>query len=401
MTEQLPYYERAHDITVRALGQACRTIEGLAAAIAVDVRACRHRINRKANDRRRAWAREEASRGHDFATFEDLAAHFNQLREAELRRGIDWDDSRRDQQTLSSRGARQRLHFAARGLAYDRLEHRDPVRLARTRMVVAEVNWLAHAIDPGVAGILAAAAWAHDIADTPRTTADGPGLPAFDSARLALNAGLPSSVVDLIAFHGGTRFDASTRGAARRLRTYSPPPQTWLAILNAAYLSTGPQGQVLAPTHQAQPIINRHKDNPRTHTAATHELDDDINTLLATAWDICPDGFKPDAHDTNTTRGIKGAALRAGWRIEDEWGGRCTLISGQKTLTLTFIPPAPTGHAARPAIDNVRLWRDGETLDIPRCLQSKLFDTDLPALTALVKLLRQHSAGATEAWHAA
>ncbi|WGI35929.1 hypothetical protein QDT91_28390 (plasmid) [Mycolicibacterium aubagnense] len=398
MTAQLPYYEHAHDITVRALDQACRTIENLAAAIAGDARACRHRINRKANDRRQAWAREDVARGHDFATFDDLAAHGNQLREAERRRGIDWGDSRWDQIPLHSPG--MRLHAAARKLAYDRLEHQDPTRLARTRMVVAEVKWLAHIIDPGVVGILAAAAWAHDIADTPRT-ANGPGLPALDSARLARKAGLPASVVDLIAFHGGTRFDASTQGAARRLRTYSPPPQTWLAILNAAYLSTGPQGQVLAPKHQAQPIINRHKDNPRTRAAATHELDDDVNTLLATAWYICPDGFEPDAYDTNTTRGIKGAALRAGWRIEDEWGGRCTLISGQTTLTLRFIPPSLPGHAARPAIDNVRLWRDGESLDLPRCLQSEFFDTDLTALTALVKLLRQHSAGATEAWHAA
>lgn len=119
------------------------------------------------------------------------------------------------------------------------------------------------------------------------------------------------------------------------------------------------------------------------------------------AWRACPDGFIPDPCDTNATRGIKGAALRAGWRILDEWGGRCTFISGPTTLTMRFVPPAPAGQPARPVADYVHLWRNGEAMDVPPCLRSGFVDTDLTACIALLGVFRRHAAGAAEPWHAA
>lgn len=40
--------------------------------------------------------------------------------------------------------------------------------------------------------------------------------------------------------------------------------------------------------------------------------------------------------DNEASLAIKDAALRAGWRIDEEWGGRCGFVSGASRIFLRF-----------------------------------------------------------------
>jgi putative nucleotidyltransferase with HDIG domain len=211
------------------------------------------------------------------------------------------------------------LTDAAAGIAHQCLAEHLPQRWAHTKMVAAEASRLARILEPGVADILVAAAWLHDIGYAHPET----GFHPIDGARYAQRAGFPSLIVELIAYHTGAEFEAAERGLDNELAAYARPAPRWLSILSCADLCTGPHGEVVAPVDRIAEILERYPVDHPVHRAVSRsgdQLHADAIAIEQQARETGPRRWAEicgalEDHNNPMIREVKAAATEYGCRI--------------------------------------------------------------------------------------
>jgi putative nucleotidyltransferase with HDIG domain len=104
-----------------------------------------------------------------------------------------------------------------------------PMRWAHVQSVALSASRVASLVDPACAGEIVAAAWLHDIGYAP--TIKRTGFHPVDGAEFARDAGFPTLVVSLIAYHTGATAEAAQRGLQQRLAAIPEPPRVALDVL--------------------------------------------------------------------------------------------------------------------------------------------------------------------------
>ncbi|HEX7657904.1 MAG TPA: HD domain-containing protein [Pseudonocardiaceae bacterium] len=110
---------------------------------------------------------------------------------------------------------------------------------------------------------LVAAAWLHDIGYDP--TIGHTRFHPLDGARYLREQGWPSAIVNLVAHHSGSRFEAIERGLSGELREFPTPDETLLDALVCADLTTGPGGDPLTYEERIAEILSRYGPDDPVH----------------------------------------------------------------------------------------------------------------------------------------
>lgn len=145
--------------------------------------------------------------------------------------------------------AARRLSFVtslvdARALAEDSLAELLPRRWKHVRAVGQKAESMQQAFDVEDRGVLAAAAWLHDIGYNPAVV--DTGLHALDGARWLRMLGADERVACLVAYHSCAWLEAEERGLAETLaHEFSRESSATADALCYADMTTGPDGQNL------------------------------------------------------------------------------------------------------------------------------------------------------------
>ncbi|SIJ22307.1 metal dependent phosphohydrolase [Mycobacteroides abscessus subsp. abscessus] len=230
---------------------------------------------------------------------------------------------------------------AAHGVAQIYLEG-SAQRCSHTRMVAIEARRLSAILVPGVADLIVAAAWLHDVGYS--NSWQDTGFHPLDGARAAERLGFPLAVVELVAHHTGARYEALERNLSEQLSSYSTPPQAWLSILNCADLTTGPHGAPVTAAERIDEVLQRYSpDHPvaRAIQRSGGDLVGDAEATLALAERVESDlraeaGTARALEEDAGVQSVKSIAASAGWRIADEYLGRCTFVSGRAEVWLRW-----------------------------------------------------------------
>lgn len=158
------------------------------------------------------------------------------------------------------------LVFEARQLAHAALAEALPRRWKHTIGVAAAAERLAGILAPQHATEITCAAWLHDIGYAPAAITTGfhpvdgaEYVTAHASTELALRT------TSLIAHHSGALFEAHERGL--QIHRGFPSETVELAILNAADLSTSPDGLSTDPAARLAEVLHRYPPEHPVHRA--------------------------------------------------------------------------------------------------------------------------------------
>jgi hypothetical protein len=109
------------------------------------------------------------------------------------------------------------------------------------------------------------AAWLHDVGYAKSVARTG--LHPLDGARYVAELGFSPSVVGLVAFHTGARFEAAQRGLLDELLELPEPAGNMLDALTLADLSVGPSGDRVTPALRIEEILTRYSPDHPVHEA--------------------------------------------------------------------------------------------------------------------------------------
>jgi putative nucleotidyltransferase with HDIG domain len=149
-------------------------------------------------------------------------------------------------------------HTAA--LAARLLEPLDQ-RWKHVQGVAARAAELAPALDVTERETLTTAAWLHDIGYAPDIARTG--FHPLDGARFLRDEGWPPEVVNLVAHHSGARYEGAERGLAEELAEFPFELTDLQDALDAADLTTGPDGEPVTFAERMDEIAARYPpDDP-------------------------------------------------------------------------------------------------------------------------------------------
>lgn len=247
-----------------------------------------------------------------------------------------------------------KVDSAACSLAGEYLKAQQPQRWAHTVMVAAEAHRLAQLLLPDQADVVHAAAWLHDIGYAQPLVATG--FHPLDGAALVRRIGFPQPVAELVAHHTGAETEAAQRGLASELAEYERPPQPWLSVVSCADLCTGPRGEVLEPAARVGDILRCYApEHPVQRALATSgpDLIADARAILEQADHV--ERSRPEAPEDCSpgVKRIKSAARLHGWRIVEDYSGRCTFASGLTEVSIRW--PASGAIAEFPVVEYATL----------------------------------------------
>ena len=143
--------------------------------------------------------------------------------------------------------------------------------------VAARAGELAACLPPGTRDSLRSSAWLHDVGYAP-DLADT-GLHALDGARYLRAEGWPPVVVNAVAHHSGSRFEAAQRGLMTALAEFPVEGSPLLAALSTADLTIGPGGEPMTFDQRVDDILARYPRTDPVHRAwlaARHMLAEDV-----------------------------------------------------------------------------------------------------------------------------
>jgi hypothetical protein len=148
----------------------------------------------------------------------------------------------------------------------------NPARLRHTAGVVGRALEAALTVDRADRSLLLAAAWLHDIGyavDLQQT-----GFHPLDGARHLEQAGWPTRVCGLVAFHSGARFIASELGLLDELLHFFHEKGPVEDALTYADQTTSATGEPITFDERVQEMLRRHgPDSPNARVHAQREPD--------------------------------------------------------------------------------------------------------------------------------
>ncbi|RSN40334.1 phosphohydrolase [Amycolatopsis sp. WAC 04197] len=136
-------------------------------------------------------------------------------------------------------------------------------RWSHVQAVAARAREVAAAVSEGEVETLVAAAWLHDIGYSAQI-----GHTRFhplDGARFLRAQDWPESIVNLVAHHSGTRFEAEERGMSRELGEFPFADSPALDALVLADLTTGPSGERFSYDERISEILQRYPEDDPVH----------------------------------------------------------------------------------------------------------------------------------------
>lgn len=230
-----------------------------------------------------------------------------------------------------------KVDSAACSLAGEYLKNDYPQRWARTVMVAAETRRLAQLLLPDHADVLHAAAWLHDIGYAQPLVATG--VQPLDGADVIRRFHFPRPVAELVAHHTGAETDTVQRDLTPALADYERPPQPLLSVLSCADLCTGPRGDVLEPVARVDEVLRRYAPEHPVHRALVVSgpgLIANARAILEHAEQVEQSHpAAPEDHSPGVKR-IKAAARLHGWRIVEDYSGRCTFAAGLTEVAIRW-----------------------------------------------------------------
>ena len=132
---------------------------------------------------------------------------------------------------------------------------------------VQAAGGLAEDLAPTIPEHVIAAAWLHDIGYASQALATG--FHPLDGARYLAVQGVNPSVVSLVAYHSGARFEAAERGMSSDLAAFDPPDARDLDDLTLIDMTTGPDGVRLPVSVRISEILLRYAPGTIVHRAVT------------------------------------------------------------------------------------------------------------------------------------
>ncbi|OYO08825.1 hypothetical protein CGZ94_20225 [Enemella evansiae] len=109
------------------------------------------------------------------------------------------------------------------------------------------------------------AAWWHDVGYAPELHETGHH--AIDGALYLKKSGRDEELVNLVAWHTGSEFEAEQRGLLRELEKFPKPNPIALDLLTLIDLSTGPDGEPIREERRIAEILNRYGPRDPVHRA--------------------------------------------------------------------------------------------------------------------------------------
>jgi putative nucleotidyltransferase with HDIG domain len=119
----------------------------------------------------------------------------------------------------------------------------------------------------GVAPVVVAAAWLHDIGYAPTVVSSG--FHPLDGARFLADRGAPAELVSLVAHHTGAAAEAEERGLDAELAEFARPDEQQLDVLTLVDLTTGPDGDNVAEPDRINEILSRYAPDHPVHRAVS------------------------------------------------------------------------------------------------------------------------------------
>lgn len=138
----------------------------------------------------------------------------------------------------------------------------------------------ASTVEPGDRGLLIAAAWLHDLgyaADVART-----GFHPLDGARFLKSIRAPDRVVNLVANHSCSRFEAWERDLLPELAPYELEVGPVADALIFADMTTGPTGKAVSVEDRLSEILRRYSEDDPVHRAIS-EASTEIEAAVSRA----------------------------------------------------------------------------------------------------------------------
>lgn len=255
-----------------------------------------------------------------------------------------WFKNRRPTQSARSTEAISDLVGTAQTEAKHYLAEEHPDRWHHTIMVAAETGHLAQTLTPGVADIITAAAWLHDIgyAKPLARTKFHP----LDGANAIRDSGLfPDSVAQLVAYHSGAVYEAHERGLTDELSAFTLPPREWLNILTSADLATGPTGLPVTPEDRLDEVQQRYSQTDPVHRAITvsrpylladvADVRERAREHIGRRWATIINAFRED--QSASVAQIRTWAATYGWRLQHEdFDGAIVFVSHLAAMHILF-----------------------------------------------------------------
>jgi putative nucleotidyltransferase with HDIG domain len=134
-------------------------------------------------------------------------------------------------------------------------------RWEHVQAVAARASELARAVDDAERETLTAAAWLHDIGYAPAIAHTE--FHPLDGARFLRDEGWPPEVVNLVAHHSGARYEAVERSLTDELAAFPFELNALQDALDAADLTTGPDGEPMTFAERMDEIAARYPpDDP-------------------------------------------------------------------------------------------------------------------------------------------
>lgn len=126
---------------------------------------------------------------------------------------------------------------------------------------------LAERLAPAVPEHVVAAAWLHDIGYASEALATG--FHPLDGAGYLAARGVGRSIVSLVAYHSGARFEATERRMSDALEEFGSPDPDDLDALTLIDMTTGPDGSQLPASVRISEILERYGPDSVVHRAVT------------------------------------------------------------------------------------------------------------------------------------
>lgn len=152
--------------------------------------------------------------------------------------------------------AAQELLAAARNTAETLLAQSMPRRWAHTQGVAAAAAGLTAMFTTAQGATVVAGCWLHDVGYAPDLATTG--FHPLDGATYLREQGFPVTVVSLVAFHTGARYEADRRGLAEALTQFPDPDPILLDAVTCADMTTSPDGDPITAAARLADIFSRY-----------------------------------------------------------------------------------------------------------------------------------------------
>lgn len=172
-------------------------------------------------------------------------------------------------------------------------------RLAHSRRVASQVQLALPLVDTDWRSALVAAAWVHDIGYG--RAAAMIGFHPLDGARWLRREGWSDRVTGLVAWHTHAEKEAELRGIKPYADEFARPPDSVLAVLNWADLTSSPDGVECGAEDRLQRILDRYPPG-----SVVHEV-------TRASWSLLMADVAAVRAGLEAERGRSGSGSRAGW----------------------------------------------------------------------------------------